>query len=57
MPKRGKITYPDATAGAGTTKPKFQGGGSTGKRSKFKGGAETVMTKSVGTPRDKGVNR
>ncbi len=38
-------------------KPKFQGGGSTGKSTKFKGGAETPMLKTHGKPRDKGVNR
>ena len=51
----GKVTNPDARGPKG--KPVFQGGGSTGKRTKFKGGAETPMTKSEGTPRDKGVNR
>jgi len=51
----GKVLYPDACGPKG--KPKFQGGGSTGKRAKFKGGAETPMTKNEGTPRDKGVNR
>ena len=38
-------------------KPKFQGGGSTGKPAKFKGGPETPMIKTQGKPRDKGVNR
>jgi hypothetical protein len=57
MPDQGKITYPDVRTGYKKAKPKFQGGGSTGKRTKFKGGADTVMTKSIGTPRDKGVNR
>jgi len=38
-------------------KPKADGGGSTGKRTKFKGGAETPVIKNVGKPRDKGVNR
>jgi len=52
---RGKITYPDACGPKG--KPKADGGGSRGKRSKFKGGAETPMHKNEGTPRDKGVNR
>jgi hypothetical protein len=51
----GKVLYPDARGGKG--KPKSQGGSSTGKRAKFKGGAETPMTKNEGTPRDKGVNR
>jgi len=51
----GKVTYPDACGPKG--KPKSDGGGSTGKRAKFKGGAETPMTKNEGTPRDKGVNR
>ncbi len=55
MPHEGKVLYPDARGAPG--KPKFQGGGSTGKRTKFKGGAETVMTKKEGTPKDKGVNR
>jgi len=41
MPK-GKILYPDACGPKG--KPKSDGGGSTGKRAKFKGGAETPMT-------------
>ena len=54
MPK-GKTSYPDARGAPG--KPKFQGGGSTGKSSKFKGGAATPMTKNEGKPRDKGVNR
>lgn len=53
--KHGKETYPDARGPKGS--PKSDGGGSTGKRSKFKGGAETPMTKNEGTPRDKGVNR
>ncbi len=57
MPDQGKITYPDVAADASVAKPKFQGGGSTGKRTKFKPGAATVMTKEIGTPRDKGVNR
>ncbi len=51
----GKVLYPDACAPPG--KPKSQGGSSTGKRAKFKGGAETPMIKNEGTPRDKGVNR
>ncbi len=55
MPHKGKIYYPDACAPPG--KPKFQGGGSTGKDAKFKPGAATIMTKSIGVPRDKGVNR
>lgn len=55
MPNEGKILYPDARGGKG--KPKFQGGGSTGKRSVFKGGAATPLQKQEGTPRDKGVNR
>ncbi len=38
-------------------KPKFQGGGSRGKEAKFKGGAETPMLKTKGTPKDKGVNQ
>jgi len=54
MPK-GKTLYPDPCAAPG--KPKTDGGGSTGKRAKFKGGAETPMTKNEGRPRDKGVNR
>ena len=51
----GKVSYPDACAPPG--KPKSDGGGSTGKRTKFKPGAETPMIKNEGTPRDKGVNR
>lgn len=54
MPK-GKTYYTDPTAPPG--KPQFQGGGSTGKSTKFKGGAETPMHKNIGTPRDKGVNQ
>ena len=39
-------------------KAKSDGGSSFGKKSKLnKGGRETPMTKSTGTPRDKGVNR
>ena len=53
--KNGKVLYPDPCGAPG--KPKFQGGGSTGKSAKFKGGAATPMTKNEGTPRDKGVNR
>jgi hypothetical protein len=53
--KHGKVLYPDACGPKGN--PKSQGGGSTGKRTKFKGGAETPMIKNEGTPRDKGVNR
>ncbi len=57
MPDQGKITYPDVRTGYKKAKPKFQGGGSTGKSAKFKPGAATEMTKSIGTPRDKGVNK
>ena len=53
---RAKITYPDSTAAPG--KAKSQGGGSTGKKGSLnKAGRVTRMTKSIGTPRDKGVNR
>jgi len=39
-------------------KAKFQGGGSTGKKSSLnKSGRATPLQKQVGTPRDKGVNR
>ena len=55
MPRNGKVLYPDPCGAPG--KPKSDGGGSTGKRTKFKGGAATPMTKNEGTPRDKGVNR
>jgi len=51
----GKNTYPDACGAPG--KPKFQGGKSTGKRTKFKGHQGTPLIKNKGTPRDKGVNR
>ena len=54
MPK-GKNLYPDACAAPG--KPKFQGGKSTGKRTKFKSHKPTPLIKNQGTPRDKGVNR
>lgn len=57
MSKHGKIYYQSVTDDAGTVNAKFQGGGSTGKEAKFKPGAATEMTKSIGTPRDKGVNR
>lgn len=53
---KGKTYMPDATAAPG--KAKSQGGSSTGKKSSLnKSGRETPMTKSIGTPRDKGVNR
>lgn len=56
MAKHGKVCYPDCTAPPG--KAKFQGGRSYGKKSSLnKAGRETPMTKSVGTPKDKGVNR
>jgi len=55
MPRSGKVLYPDACAAPG--KPKSQGGSSTGKSAKFKGGPETPLQKQEGTPRDKGVNR
>lgn len=55
MPDEGKMSYPDARGAPG--KPKADGGGSRGKRAKFKGGAETPPLKNEGTPRDKGVNR
>ena len=56
MGMKGKILYPDACAPPG--KAKFQGGRSFGKKTKLnKSGLETPMTKSIGTPRDKGVNR
>ena len=54
MPKGGKVTYPDACGAPG--KPKFQGGGSTGKEAKFKS-HKPAQVKNIGTPRDKGVNR
>ena len=55
MPK-GKEYYPDCTAPPG--KAKFQGGTSSGKKATLnKGQRETPMIKSVGTPKDKGVNR
>jgi hypothetical protein len=55
MPK-GKEYYPDATASPG--KAKFQGGSSKGKKATLnKAGRETPLIKSVGTPKDKGVNR
>ena len=45
----------------GTCKPgkaKFQGGRSYGKKATLnKAGRETPMTKCIGTPKDKGVNR
>lgn len=53
---KGKIydTYPCADPG----KAKFQGGGSRGKQATLnKKGRETPMTKTIGTPKDKGVNR
>lgn len=56
MAGNGKIydTNPSAAPG----KAKFQGGGSTGKAATLnKGGRETPMTKSVGTPKDKSLNR
>ena len=50
-------TY-DPNCGAAPGKAKFQGGRSFGKKSKLnKAGRETAMTKCIGTPRDKGVNR
>lgn len=53
---KGREHYPDPTRGPGNAK--FQGGGSTGKKATLnKAGRETPMTKSVGTPKDKGVNR
>lgn len=48
----------DNNCNAAPGKAKFQGGKSTGKAATLnKGGRETPMTKSVGTPKDKGVNR
>lgn len=55
MPHKGTYSYPNATADPG--KPKFQGGGSTGKQTKFKSHKPAVLIKNEGTPRDKGVNR
>lgn len=56
MPKGGKYTYPDACGAPG--KPKFQGGRSYGKKARISvPDRATPMTKSVGTPKDKGVNR
>ena len=55
MPK-GKMLYPDACASPGNAK--FQGGRSFGKKAKLnKAGLETPMIKTMGTPKDKGVNR
>jgi len=50
----GRHLNPSAPPG----KAKFQGGSSTGKKSSLnKANRETPMTKNIGTPRDKGVNR
>jgi len=54
MPHKGQILYPDVAAPPGNAK--FQGGGSTGKKSKLNKSKE-VLPKQIGTPRDKGVNR
>ena len=54
MPK-GKYIYPDACAAPG--KAKFQGGRSFGKKAKLNGGRATPPLKTMGTPKDKGVNR
>jgi hypothetical protein len=56
MPHKGKILYPDTCGAPG--KATSQGGSSTGKAATLnKTGRETPMTKTIGTPRDKGVNR
>ena len=53
---KGRETYPDCTAAPG--KAKSQGGSSFGKKASLnKSGLETPMSKSQGTPKDKGVNR
>lgn len=55
MPAK-KAYYQNPSAPPG--KAKSQGGSSFGKKSSLnKSGRETPMTKNIGTPRDKGVNR
>lgn len=53
--KHGKVTYPDCCGAPG--KAKSQGGSSFGKKATLNKAKATPLIKSVGTPRDKGVNR